>query len=189
MLLQNSLFVLYDSRISGMRIQRKCVDIVGNTRNNLRLGLRRRATTARTGNGRQGDGNFPEILGFDTTVKRFDVTTNHIVNDVHDAESRSVERVGGEGPPTSGEPYPAERPPISRPARPCILPDVSVIYRSIAIQPDEIVNSPNPSTCHSISTLIKVTLDARDIYFPTINAYADIIFMPEMMFNSFCLDK
>lgn len=48
-------------------------------------------------------------------------------------ESRSVERVDGEGPPTSGEPYPAERPPISRSTRPCTLPDVSVIYRSIAI--------------------------------------------------------
>lgn len=60
----------------------------------------------------------------DTAAKRFDVTTNHIVNDVHNdrAEPRSVERVGGEGPPTSGEPYPVERPPISRSARPCTLP-------------------------------------------------------------------
>lgn len=74
-----------------------------------------------------------------------------------------MERVGGEGPPTSGEPYPAERPPISRSARPCILPDVSVIYRSIAIQPDEIVNGPNPSARHSIFALIKVTLE----YLPT----------------------
>jgi len=89
-----------------------------------------------------------------------------------------VERVGGEGPPTSGEPYPAERPPISRSARPCILPDVSVIYRSIAMQPDEIVNSPNPSTCHSIFVSIKVTSDA--VYtFSDDNVYADIIFIPD----------
>lgn len=52
--------------------------------------------TARTGNGRQGDSNFPEILGFDTTVKRFDVTTNHIVNDIHDgAEERGACRWRG----------------------------------------------------------------------------------------------
>jgi hypothetical protein len=35
---------------------------------------------------------------FDATVKRFDVTTNHIASDVAGAESRSVERVGGEVP-------------------------------------------------------------------------------------------
>ena len=47
------------------------------------------------------------------------------------SQSRSTERVGGKGPPTSGQPYPAERPPISRSARPCTLPTVphNLLYR------------------------------------------------------------